>query len=152
MRLSARSDEERAYGHIVVDEVQDLSPMQLRMLARRSISGSMTLVGDIAQATGPWAPKNWDDVTAHLNLRHPARLVELTVSYRTPAEVVAAAARVLALAAPDIAPPRPVRQSGHEPVVIEVASAPSWPKRWPRRPSPTWRPWPRGARPVLGAG
>jgi DNA helicase IV len=117
------SDDERAYGHIVVDEVQDLSPMQLRMLARRSISGSMTLVGDIAQATGPWAPKNWDDVTAHLNLRHPARLVELTVSYRTPAEVVAAAARVLALAAPDIAPPRPVRQSGHQPVVIEVARA-----------------------------
>ena len=46
----------RSYGHIVVDEVQDLSPMQLRMLARRSLSGSMTVVGDIAQATGPWAP------------------------------------------------------------------------------------------------
>ena len=46
----------RSYGHIVVDEVQDLSPMQLRMLARRSLSGSITVVGDIAQATGPWAP------------------------------------------------------------------------------------------------
>ena len=45
-----------SFGHIVVDEVQDLSPMQLRMLARRSLSGSMTVVGDIAQATGPWAP------------------------------------------------------------------------------------------------
>ena len=50
-------DEIRSFGHIVVDEVQDLSPMQLRMLARRSLSGSMTVVGDIAQATGPWAPQ-----------------------------------------------------------------------------------------------
>jgi len=50
-------DPARAYGHIVVDEVQDLSPMQLRMLARRSLSGSMTVVGDIAQATGPGRPR-----------------------------------------------------------------------------------------------
>ena len=48
-------DEIRTYGHIVVDEAQDLSPMQLRMLERRSLNGSMTVVGDIAQATGPWA-------------------------------------------------------------------------------------------------
>ena len=54
----ASEDEIRAFGHIVVDEVQDLSPMQLRMLARRSLSGSMTVVGDIAQATGPWAPRD----------------------------------------------------------------------------------------------
>ena len=53
---TASEDDIRAFGHIVVDEVQDLSPMQLRMLARRSLSGSMTVVGDIAQATGPWAP------------------------------------------------------------------------------------------------
>jgi hypothetical protein len=117
----ADPDEIRAYGHIVVDEVQDLSPMQLRMVARRSISGSMTVVGDIAQATGPWAPKRWDDVTRHLSLKRPPRLVELTVSYRTPAEVVRLAARVLAAAAPDIAPPTPVRASGFEPAIIEVA-------------------------------
>ena len=60
-------DEIRSFGHIVVDEVQDLSPMQLRMLARRSLSGSMTVVGDIAQATGPWAPAGWDDITRHLS-------------------------------------------------------------------------------------
>ncbi len=54
---SGSDDEIRSFGHIVVDEVQDLSPMQLRMLARRSLSGSMTVVGDIAQATGPWAPQ-----------------------------------------------------------------------------------------------
>jgi DNA helicase IV len=112
-------DDIRSYGHIVVDEVQDLSPMQLRMLARRSLSGSMTVVGDIAQATGPWAPRNWDDVTKHLAPQRPSRLVELTVSYRTPSEVVAVAAQVLAVAAPAIAPPRPVRQSGNTPRLVE---------------------------------
>ena len=59
-------DEPRAYGHIVVDEAQDLSPMQLRMLARRSLSGSMTVVGDIAQGTSGWAPPSWDQVVRHL--------------------------------------------------------------------------------------
>ncbi|MHB1775300.1 MAG: HelD family protein [Acidimicrobiales bacterium] len=114
----AHLDEEavRSFGHIVVDEVQDLSPMQLRMLARRSLSGSMTVVGDIAQATGPWSPLGWDDIARHLAPRRRPRLVELTVSYRTPAEVVAVAAPVLAAAAPGLSPPRPVRRSGIEPV------------------------------------
>ena len=113
-------DETRSFGHIVVDEVQDLSPMQLRMLARRSLSGSMTVVGDIAQATGPWAPRSWDDVTRHLSPQRPPRLVELTVSYRTPAEVVALASQVLAVAAPSIEPPTPVRESGQEPRIIRA--------------------------------
>ena len=60
------ADEIRTYGHIVIDEVQDLTPMQLRMVARRSLNGSLTVVGDLAQATGPWAPSEWDDVLAHL--------------------------------------------------------------------------------------
>jgi DNA helicase IV len=114
-------DDIRAFGHIVVDEVQDLSPMQLRMLARRSLSGSMTVVGDIAQATGSWAPSGWDDITRHLSPQRPPRLVELTVSYRTPAEVVALAAQVLAVAAPDIAPPRPVRESGFAPRIVATS-------------------------------
>jgi len=116
-------DDIRSFGHIVVDEVQDLSPMQLRMLARRSLSGSMTVVGDIAQATGPWAPESWDDVTRHLSPQRATRLVELTVSYRTPAEVIAVAARVLAVAAPGISPPRPVRQSGFTPRIISASRA-----------------------------
>ncbi|MGP0029578.1 MAG: HelD family protein [Acidimicrobiales bacterium] len=115
-------DEIRSFGHIVVDEVQDLSPLQLRMLARRSLSGSMTAVGDIAQATGPWSPQSWDDITRHLSPQAP-RLVELTVSYRTPSEVVALAAQVLAAAAPTITPPRPVRQSGHTPRIVTVTRA-----------------------------
>ena len=116
------SDEEiRSFGHIVVDEVQDLSPMQLRMLARRSLSGSMTVVGDIAQATGPWAPQSWEDITRHLSPQRAPRLVELTVSYRTPAEVVALAAKVLAVAAPTISPPRPVREAGFLPRLLPSA-------------------------------
>ncbi len=114
-------DDVRAFGHIVVDEVQDLSPMQLRMLGRRSLSGSMTVVGDIAQATGPWAPSGWDDITRYLTPQRPPRLVELTVSYRTPAEVVDLAAQVLAIAAPEITPPRPVRQSGFEPRIVATS-------------------------------
>ncbi|HEX4082098.1 MAG TPA: hypothetical protein VHX40_03965, partial [Acidimicrobiales bacterium] len=113
----------RSYGHIVVDEVQDLSPLQLRMLARRSLSGSMTVVGDIAQATGPWAPSGWAEVASHLTPTKEPRLTELTVSYRTPAEVVEVAAGVLAVAAPGVTPPRPVRRSGHRPTVTEVPPA-----------------------------
>ena len=70
---STTADEIRTYGHIVVDEVQDLTPMQLRMLTRRSLNGSMTVVGDIAQATGALAPDDWDDVLDHLPDRRPAR-------------------------------------------------------------------------------
>ncbi len=117
-RNGSADDGVRKYGHVVVDEVQDLSPMQLRMLTRRSLSGSMTVVGDIAQATAPWAPRSWSDITDHLPNRRPVRSVELTVSYRTPAEVLAVAARVLALAAPELTVPRPVRRTGEEPRVI----------------------------------
>jgi DNA helicase IV len=102
----------------VVDEAQDLSPMQLRMIARRSLSGSITVVGDIAQATGPWAPRHWDEVTAHLPAQRPPRLVELTVSYRTPAEVVEVAGRVLERAVPGMRPPTAVRRTGAAPRIL----------------------------------
>ncbi|MGD0881870.1 MAG: AAA family ATPase [Acidimicrobiales bacterium] len=119
-RAGGADDALRKYGHIVVDEVQDLSPMQLRMLTRRSLAGSMTVVGDIAQATAPWAPTSWDDIIEHLPRRRPSRSVELTVSYRTPAEVLAVAGRVLAVAAPELTPPKPVRRTGVEPRMIKV--------------------------------
>lgn len=119
-RVGGADEAVRKYGHIVVDEVQDLSPMQLRMLTRRSLAGSMTVVGDIAQATAPWAPSSWDDIAEHLPNRRPAKTVELTVSYRTPAEVLAVASRVLAVAAPGLTPPKPVRRTGVEPVMFQV--------------------------------
>ena len=121
--------------------------MQLRMLARRSLSGSMTVVGDIAQATGPWAPESWDDVTRHLSPQRATRLVELTVSYRTPAEVVAVAAQVLAVAAPGIAPPRPVRQSGSPPASSRPRACRAGRRGGPRPPARRWPRWPPGGWP-----
>jgi DNA helicase IV len=121
---SGHQTETRAYGHIVVDEVQDLSPMELRMVGRRSLSGSMTLVGDIAQATGNWAPASWEDLMANLPARRGWRLASLSVSYRAPAEVMELAAYVLAVALPGTVPPEPVRHTGHPPWVLPLVAAP----------------------------
>jgi len=110
----------RTFGHVLVDEAQDLSPMQWRMLARRCPSGSMTIVGDLGQATGPSAPASWDEVVAQLPHRRELRVATLTVNYRTPAEVMDVAARVLAAAAPSIVPPVAVRRAGVDPVFSHV--------------------------------
>ena len=116
----------RTFGHIVVDEAQDLSPMQLRMLTRRSLSGSMTVVGDIAQATGPFAPRRWEDQLAHLPSRRAAQQVELSVNYRTPAEIMELAGRVLALAAPWLTVPESVRTGDAEPLRVAVGPGDRW--------------------------
>jgi DNA helicase IV len=113
-------DDARTYGHIVVDEAQDLSPMQLRMLTRRSLNGSMTVVGDIAQSTGAWAHADWEEVLEQLPDRRPARRTELTIGYRLPGPNMALATKVLALAAPDLTPPSSVRQEGEEPRFVEA--------------------------------
>jgi DNA helicase IV len=114
------ADEIRTYGHIVIDEVQDLTPMQLRMAARRSLNGAMTVVGDIAQATGPHAPRDWSDVLRHLPDRRPARVADLTVGYRIPAQTMALAARVLRVAAPALTPPTSIRQGDSSPTIVRV--------------------------------
>ena len=111
------------YGHIVVDEAQDLSPMELRMIARRSLNGSMTVVGDIAQATGSWAHDGWESVLEGLPDRRPARRVELTLGYRIPAPAMELANRVLPYAAPGAAPPETVRTVGDEPRVVACGTA-----------------------------
>ncbi len=115
------ADAIRTYGHIVVDEAQDLTPMQLRVLDRRSLNGSMTIVGDIAQATGSWPHDSWDSVLEHLPERRPPRRAELTVGYRVPGPIMDLAARVLPLAAPGLTPPTSIRHTGDEPVVVGVA-------------------------------
>ena len=74
--------------------------MQLRMVARRSLNGSLTVVGDLAQATGPLAPRRWDDVLAHLPDRKPARVIGLSVGYRIPAQIMELADRVMLAATP----------------------------------------------------
>ena len=113
-------DTVRTYGHIVIDEVQDLSPMDLRMLDRRSLNGSMTVVGDIAQATGAWAHDDWEGILRHLPNRRPPVRHELTVGYRIPGPLMDVAARVLTVAAPDLAPPRSVRGDGDPPRFVAL--------------------------------
>ncbi|MHB1487110.1 MAG: HelD family protein [Acidimicrobiales bacterium] len=120
VRPGAEEEEMRVYGHILVDEAQDLSAMDLRMVGRRSISGSMTLVGDLAQATGARAWDDWAQVVHELGNRRPEHLVELSVNYRTPAQVMDLAGRILAEAAPDLRMPRSVRITGDEPVLERV--------------------------------
>jgi DNA helicase IV len=120
------ADDVRTYGHVVIDEAQDLSPMQLRMLNRRSLNGSMTVVGDIAQATGAWAHASWNEIVALLPDRKPARRAELTIGYRIPATNMELAARVLRAAAPDLAPPRSIREGGAPPRIEPVPETASF--------------------------
>lgn len=115
------------YGHIVVDEAQDLSAMALRMLQRRSATGSMTVVGDLAQGTRAWAARSWDEVAEILHgdapsSRAPVHRAELTVGYRTPAPILDLANRLLVEAAPDVTPARSIRQTGSEPVIERSAN------------------------------
>ena len=119
-RLSHRAaDEVRTYGHICVDEAQDLSPMELRMISRRSLNGSLTVVGDVAQGTGSWAHDDWDSVLEQLPARRPPRCARLTIGYRIPAPAMALANRVRPHAAPGKRAPQTfVRTEGDEPVVV----------------------------------
>jgi len=109
------------YGHIVVDEAQDLSPMELRVLKRRDLTGSMTIVGDMGQATTASSASSWNAVLEVLDPRRTPVRVDLTVSYRTPEEVLDFAAPTLLAAAPDLEAPRPVRRAGSTPKVDEVS-------------------------------
>ncbi|MFN2504811.1 MAG: ATP-binding domain-containing protein [Acidimicrobiales bacterium] len=111
----------RTFGHLLVDEAQDLSPMQARMIGRRCPGGSMTIVGDLGQASREHAADRWDDVITHLPHRRPPRVAELTVNYRTPVEVMNLAARVLAAATPGLTPPRSVRATGEWPAVTQTS-------------------------------
>ncbi|MDA8392199.1 MAG: AAA family ATPase [Actinomycetota bacterium] len=113
----------RTYGHIVVDEAQELSPMQLRVLARRSLSGSFTLVGDLGQASGPGAHPTWEHVVAGLGVRTGWRMVELDVNYRTPGAVADLANQVLAVAAPGLRRLRAARPGGDPPEFVLTGGA-----------------------------
>jgi DNA helicase IV len=116
-------EEIRTFGHIVIDEVQDLTPMQLRMASRRSLNGSMTVVGDLAQATGPLAPKTWDDVLEHLPSKRETRTVGLSIGYRIPGLMMELATKVMMAATPELRAPTSVREGGDPPSFVHASSA-----------------------------
>ncbi|MFB9830982.1 ATP-binding domain-containing protein, partial [Actinoallomurus acaciae] len=110
----AAADRNWAFGHVIVDEAQELSAMAWRLLMRRCPSRSMTIVGDVAQTGDAAGTSSWERVLRpHADDRW--RLAQLTVNYRTPAEIMAAAAEVLAALDPGMRPPRSVRETGVPP-------------------------------------
>jgi DNA helicase IV len=109
------------FGHVIVDEAQDLTPMQLRMLARRS-TGSMTILGDIAQASGPVAYERWEEVLPFLAPDAEATVEELRLAYRVPREMMELALPLLPKIAPDVAPPIAYRGGDELPRFVEVGA------------------------------
>ncbi|MEV6639125.1 UvrD-helicase domain-containing protein [Amycolatopsis sp. NPDC051371] len=122
------------FGHVVVDEAQELSEIDWRMLMRRCPTRSMTVVGDLAQTGNPAGASSWDDVLRP-HVRDRRHLVRLSVNYRTPAEIMAATTDLVAAHHPGTTPPRSVRSTGETPwrlattradlpgVVTELAAA-----------------------------
>jgi DNA helicase IV len=103
------------YAHVVVDEAQDHSAVALRVIGRRSPSGSCTLVGDVAQSTTPAGQERWSDVFAHLGSE--GSIADLTIGYRVPEPILEVANRLLPATGVDATASRSVRASG---------SAPAW--------------------------
>ncbi|MFD3733189.1 HelD family protein [Streptomyces sp. NPDC058632] len=97
-------------GHVVLDEAQDLSPMQYRAVGRRCTTGSATVLGDLAQGTTPWATRSWEEALGHLGKRD-AVVEELTAGFRVPTDVIAYASRLLPHIAPGLAPVASIRDN-----------------------------------------
>jgi DNA helicase IV len=113
----------KGYAHVVVDDAQDLSPMQLRALCRRTTAGSMTVLGDIAQSTGPWARDDWHDLVAQLPATLPHEQRELHFGYRVPRQIFDLAAELLPMAAPSVEAPTAVRLGPADPVIVPAGPA-----------------------------
>jgi len=112
-------------AHVVVDEAQDLSPMECRAIGRRCATGSATVLGDIAQGTTAWATESWQQMLGHLG-KQDASLRVLDTGYRVPRQILDFASQLLGQIAPGLAPPRSVR---HDPgsLVLTRASAAALP-------------------------
>ncbi|QHA05420.1 AAA family ATPase [Streptomyces broussonetiae] len=106
-------------GHVVLDEAQDLSPMQYRAVGRRCSTGSATVLGDLAQGTTPWATRSWDEALGHLGKREGV-IEELTAGFRVPTDVITYASRLLPHIAPGLTPVASVREN---PGFFEVRTA-----------------------------
>ncbi|MGW2056956.1 HelD family protein [Streptomyces sp. NPDC001840] len=109
--LAGLIEHPEGYGHVVVDEAQDLSPMECRAIARRAVFGSLTVLGDLAQGTTPWAARSWPVLLAHLG-RPEAPVIPLTTGFRVPGAVLALANRLLAALDVDVPPARSLRRDG----------------------------------------
>ncbi|MBY3555370.1 AAA family ATPase [Modestobacter lapidis] len=118
----AAADRTWAFGHVVVDEAQELSAMAWRLLVRKCPTRSMTVVGDLAQTGSLAGADSWADVLKP-HAEGQWRLAELTVNYRTPTEIMAVAADVLAAGGSLLAAPRSVRSSGVPPWAAAVPAA-----------------------------
>ncbi|MEV7181478.1 ATP-dependent DNA helicase [Kitasatospora sp. NPDC093679] len=124
LRVLISGDTPPRYGHIVVDEAQDLTPMQARSLRRRcAVGGSMTVLGDLAQATGAHIPTSWDLLGALLSDHGDWRVAQLTTSYRVPAEIMEFVAPLARTIAPALPYPQAVREAGAD-AVRTVATEP----------------------------
>ncbi len=108
-------------GHVVLDEAQDLSPMQYRAVGRRCSTGSATILGDIAQGTTPWATPSWAAALAHLG-KPEALVEELTQGFRVPRKVIAYASRLLPSIAPELSEATSIRDS---PGSLDVRAVPA---------------------------
>ncbi|GGQ62586.1 DNA helicase [Streptomyces asoensis] len=108
----ARDIVERTHslGHVVLDEAQDLSPMQYRAVGRRCTTGSATVLGDLAQGTTPWATRSWEEALTHLG-KADAVIEELTAGFRVPTDVITYASRLLPHIAPGLTPVASVREN-----------------------------------------
>jgi hypothetical protein len=108
------------FGHVIVDEAQDLTPMQLRMIARRARHGAVTILGDVAQATGPIAYDSWDEVLERLPGGELADVEELRHAYRVPREIMDFALPLLDTIAPGVEPPISYRTDAAPPRLHRV--------------------------------
>lgn len=115
----AAGDRTWTYGHVIVDEAQELSAMAWRMVMRRIPNRWMTVVGDVAQTGDPAGASSWQEMLEPY-VANRWKLTELTVNYRTPSEIMALAAEVLAAIDPAVSVPRSVRDSGHPPIAHRV--------------------------------
>lgn len=109
-------------GHVVLDEAQDLSPMQYRAVGRRATTGSVTVLGDLAQGTTPWATRSWDEALSHLG-KADAVVEELTAGFRVPTDVITYASLLLPDIAPGLTPVASVRENAGAFEVRTVAGA-----------------------------
>jgi len=109
------------YAHVVVDEAQDHSAVALRVIGRRSPSGSCTLVGDVAQSTTPAGQERWSDVFAHLGAE--GAIADLTIGYRVPEPILEVANRLLPFTGVDATASRSVRVTGEAPAWHDTATA-----------------------------